>query len=119
MLYTIIHHLKALNEDLGHGYVDEIHRPLLAAGRECIVEVVTALETHNLNRDAARLNRELISAAMDFNQRWENWLSNLPYGRFRHPSSRVFHEFLLRFSKGSVKYWRIWRIDISKHDASA
>ncbi len=60
--------------------------------------------------DNQQMNKDLIISAMDFSQRWENWLKDSRLCT----ATRIFHEMLLRFFKGSVKAYRCWLIDLRK-----
>ena len=80
----------------------------------CINECACAIETYELDSDATRLNKGLILASIDFLQRWETWLGGVKYPSFQHNSTHTFHAMLIRFAKGAVKSWRIWRIDLQK-----
>ena len=114
MVYIVITNLKRFLEDLEGTEVSTPNRPLFDAGKVALKESIAALEAYFLTPDAARCNKELICAAMDFSQKWETWIEGLGPGSLKHAPSKVFHEFLLRFFKGCVKAWRIWRIDLAK-----
>lgn len=86
----------------------DVYRPLADAAVILLRESANAI-TNPI--DSVQMNKDLIIAAMDFNQRYETWLANIRNNELGHYSERTFHEMLLRFSKGSVKAWRCWRID--------
>ncbi len=87
------------------------------AGLQLAQETATALEEYYIGLNEEWLHRGLITAIMDFNQRWETWIDKLGPGDLKHPASKVFHQFLLRFTKGSVKAYRCWRIDRLKEES--
>ena len=64
--------------------------------------------------DKTKLNRDLITVSMEFTQRWDDWLDGIKYPDFPHAATKTFHQMLLRFSKGAVKAWRCWLIDLQK-----
>lgn len=64
--------------------------------------------------DNAQMSKDLVISALDFSQRWENWLNGLKYGDLEHPATKVLHEMLLRLFKGYIKAYRCWLIDTRK-----
>jgi hypothetical protein len=108
----VLKHLNALIGDLDTWRpVTAAHVPLYLAGLGFMKEISTALGWFSITSDADKFNKDLIISAMDFCQRWETWLSKLQHTDLQHRSTKIFHEFLLRYIKGCVKYYRIWRID--------
>ncbi len=80
-----------------------------SAGALFLADVATTLE--DFTGDRKQLNRGLITAGMEFNQRWENWLD---VAEFDHKATKLFHEMLLRHAKGMIKAYRIWCIDTAR-----
>ena len=91
-----------------------VYEPLVGAACRSLLDAAGALKDYELHKDSERLNRYLIGAAMDFTQQWDDWFKSLEAPQLRHPSSKMFHSFLLRYVKGALKSWRCWRIDIRK-----
>ena len=100
--------VRAVNEetDPNTGHVD-----LFYAARGPLLAISTALDDYYIDLDEVAASRKCITAVMEFQDRWELWLET---AKFDHWSSKIFHERLLRFSKGAVKRWRIWVIDGQK-----
>lgn len=110
----ILTNLSNTLDDLGdYRPPDPKYRELLGAGVIMGSEVLKAVDEHHTGGDNERLNRDLISAAMFFLERWESWIKGLSAPDLKHRSSKIFHEFLLRYAKGIVKAWRGWRVDIT------
>ncbi len=114
MLLKVSGYIKTLITDLGHSEFNEVYWPLLNGGIDCLRAWSVAIDQCIAKPDNERLNRELISAAMDFTYIWGRWLEPLEYPQLNHASSKAFHTHLLRFCKSIVKAWRIWRIDLRK-----
>ena len=116
LLNKIQTHLWELANSVELEPVLPVYSPLKAHCVLLMREWCQALSEHTASgsADHVRLNRDLITAAMEFNQRWDDWISALRYPDLPHVSTKVFHEMLLRFSKGAVKAWRCWLIDLRK-----
>ncbi len=116
MIYTVIHHFKALLQDLeeaaddGSWTIDPMQEPLRQAAFMAAHEAIEAMNGYYLDQNSAKLNQLLINAGMNFNQRWDNWLAESEM----KTATKLFHSMLLRFSKGTMKFWRGWLIDLSK-----
>ena len=112
----VAYHLKALSDDIEDNLTatPEVFRPLAGYGVTCARSCSTALDEYFLSGDSEKLQKELMLACLDFTQQWESWLDNIHSGDLKFGASKVFHSMLLRFVKGCLKYWRIWRIDIQK-----
>ena len=107
VIETVNTHLKALIDD-----IDAVgQHPLQEAAITFLKECTAAFDSYTSVPDPDSLHKSVILSALDLLQRWENWLAS---ATFQHIASRVFHEFLLRFSKGMVKSYRIWRLDSLK-----
>ena len=88
-----------------------VYRPLIEAA---VIFLREASVTLDYPIDKVKMNRDLILSSLDFLQRWETWLDGLKSGSFQYSATRIFHEMLIRFSKGAIKAYRCWRIDILK-----
>ena len=116
MIFVVTCHLKALIDDLegNDWYIPSAQKPFRDAFFIAAHEVETALNDYHINHNQVKLQQILIITFMDFNQRWDSWLSTIPHDGFKSPATKTFHEMVLRFSKGIMKAWRIWLIDIKK-----
>ena len=120
-LVVILDNLKNLLRDLETCQregdwrdVPNTHVPIYAAGIILLREIVVALDVYFIAQDETKMHQEFISAGMNFITRWEIWLDALQPGSLRCVDSKVFHEYLLRFCKGILKAYRVWRIDFTK-----
>ena len=112
---AISNHIKGLLLELGNcSEVDPAYRALAEAGRIFLEEITRVLDKYFISADADKLNRGIIMAGMDFTLRWESWINNLHASQLKHPATKTFHQFLLRFAKGALKSHRCWRIDLNK-----
>ena len=110
-------HVKLLSTDLENIKFDNIpdtQRPLYDAGILALKEISFALDNYFVDRLENKLHQDIIIAGMNFVTRWERFLSNLHSGSFSFGATKTFHEYLLRFIKGALKYYRIWRLDLQK-----
>lgn len=107
----LLGHLDALTEDLSALEVPEMYRPLCTSGLVTLRRLTEAGHRFEETGDAAVFNQNLVLALMDFLLLWETWLDTGV--RFRHSATMVFHRILLRATKGIVKRWRLWRVDIT------
>ena len=121
LLIVVLDHLKALLKDLETCQrngdwrdIPNVRVPIYHAGMVALREIVNALEMYFITKDSTKLHQELISAGMNFTTRWDIWLQTLSPGDLKWNSAKVFHEYLLRFTKGALKSYRIWRIDTAK-----
>jgi hypothetical protein len=103
--------LQHIHDDLADTSVPDSYAGMVSAGLFFLNDISTALYNYT---DNDRMHRDLITAAMDFTQRWETWIGQIKPEDLKHPASKAFHEMLLRLSKGAVKAYRIWRIDKCK-----
>lgn len=90
------------------------HEPLVAAACRTLLDASKSLDDFESHKDSERLNRDLIGAGMDFIQQWEHWLAGIHEPQLAHSASKRFHQFMIRYAKGVLKSWRIWRIDLRK-----
>lgn len=110
----IAHHLKSLIVDLEEDSVNipipqrVFYDAVLILLKECNL----AFDSYYVDRLSDKLHQDLIIAGMNFTTRWERYTVALKAGDFQNSASKTFHEYLLRFSKGALKYYRIWRIDL-------
>ena len=121
LLVVVLDHLKALLKDLetcqregDWRSIQNVQVPIYHAGMVALREIVSALDMYFITKDSAKLHQELISAGMNFTTRWDVWLQTVRPGDLKSNSAKIFHEYLLRFAKGALKSYRIWRIDLSK-----
>lgn len=91
-----------------------VYEPLVGAACRSLLDCSNSLHFYEAHKDNERLNRDLISAAMDFVQQWDDWFNSLEAPQLKHASSKMFHSYLLRYVKGALKAWRCWRIDLRK-----
>ena len=91
-----------------------VYEPLVGAACRVLLDCSNSLHFYEAHMDGERLNRDLIGIAMDFVQQWDNWFNALEAPQLKHSSSKMFHSYLLRYVKGVLKSWRIWRIDLRK-----
>lgn len=110
------HYLKSIARDIEDNFhhFPAVYRTLAIGGSTFTRTCAGGLDKYFVSGDPAELHKDLISAAMDFLQRWENWIDGLQPGDLTHSASKTFHQMLLRFTKGAVKSWRIWKIDLQK-----
>jgi len=98
-------------------HADPVYQQLIDAIIEYIRNIVVA---HRLlcatNDDICnnRFHREVIMASMEFLQIYETWIDALKPPDFKHAASKVFHCMILRHTKGIIKAYRIWQIDLRK-----
>ena len=112
MLYEVCDFLTDLADELQEvSRNDTFCKELALAASVLLKESASAIETYSISQDGAQLNRALITSSMSFLRKWEAWLNATGPNGFNHISAYIFHEFLLRFAKGMVKSWRIWRTD--------
>ena len=90
------------------------YKSLYDAGIIALHEVILACETSFVTRNVTRLHQDLITAGLNFIARWEIWVGELTCGSLKSAASKTFHEYLMRFSKGVLKAYRIWLIDLHK-----
>ena len=120
MFAIISAHIKSLYVDLdtcrreGDWSINPAQQEIYDAGMIALRDVIEALDTYYISINSVRLHQDLITIGMDFTLRWESWISTLGPGSLKSASSKLFHEYLLRFTKGALKYYRIWRIDSNK-----
>lgn len=120
MIHTIAKHSKALLKDLeeckadGTWTVTLVQELLRDAGLLALKEIAEAADRHFVNNARHKFQEDLITAGMNFNQRWDTWISSLKPDDLQTSAAKAFHEILLRFSKGAMRYWRIWLIDSEK-----
>lgn len=100
--------------EIANEQMDEVHKPVVAAGLILGNEVADALDAFFIDNDTVKLNKFIILAMMEFTQQWESWIEGIKYPDFDHKATKVLHEILLRHSKGIIKALRIWRTDIRK-----
>ncbi len=117
MIYIAIRHTRELVNDLeecikdGSWKVTDVQRPFQDAMLTGLREALTGMDAYYIDRDRVKLNQILINAAMNFNHRWDTWLSSDGVKSF---AAKTCHSMLLRFSKGAVKAWRGYLIDAIK-----
>ncbi len=116
MIYTLIRHLTDLLKDLedsaypnGNWEIPAYQEPLRQASFTAMREILSVSNAYYCDQNKIKLHKELISVGMDFNQRWDTWISETEFESF---GTKTFHQMLLRFSKGIMKAWRCWLIDI-------
>lgn len=102
-------HLGALAKDLSEARVSPDYILFAVALSQFLGEASTAL-TYSSDRVLA-LHQSLISSSLDFIQRWDDWAASM---LFEKRATKILHEFLIRFSKGTIKAYRIWKIDTQK-----
>ena len=112
MISNLSKHLQALNADLKKQNWKTPEQAQFAGIVSILLEdIISELDGYFIAADSDRAQRDIISSCMDFTARWEVWLEST---HFQAPASKVFHEQILRWVKGSLKAWRIWRIDSLK-----
>ena len=112
---AISNHIKGLLADLGDcPELGTVYNPLAYAGKVFLEETARVLDEYFITADIDKLNRGIILAGMDFTLRWESWINGLHASQLKHPATKTFHQFLLRFAKGALKSHRCWRIDLQK-----
>lgn len=109
MFNDLISGIQSLRKALASADTNSRYAPMTSAGVIMLHEIEVAITVYRYNPDRNTLNRHIIMAALDFVQRWETWLETV---RFESKDTRMFHDFLLRFSKGSIKAYRGWNIDL-------
>jgi hypothetical protein len=92
-------------KDLESEYRSETEDKLLLAGLDCLKEITAITDSYYVDNDSVKVQRSVITSIMTFHDRWERELPN-----YQGPTS-TFHQYLLRFSKGAIKAWRIWLVD--------
>jgi len=102
-------HLRTVTQEIQQVSVTNTYKPLLDATCQMLVSVADACDVYFIDVDNKVLNDTLLLTVMDFTQRWELWIATQ-----RFSPEKTLHEFLLRFSKGAIKSWRIYRIDSHK-----
>lgn len=85
-----------------------VYKPLASAAAVLLRESANAI-TNPISSD--QMQKDLILSALDFSHRWEEWLHKLKYDDLDHKATRVLHEMLLRFFKGAIKNWRVWKMN--------
>lgn len=120
ILEIVIRHLKALFGELTLAISDgtwktaELYLPVRGALLLAYRDILTTLDKYFISYDCTELHKDLITIGLDFIQRWEIWTNNLSRGDMRSGASKLLHISLIRFSKGIIKSYRIWRIDTQK-----
>ena len=111
VLSVVARHLKSLSDDLSNtsGSVSPEFRDLYSAALVLLAEISDSMLSH----DKVELHRRIILASMDFTQRWEMWIDSSSES-LKYKYSKAFHEYLLRYVKGCIKGYRIWRIDLQR-----
>ena len=114
MLREVLDHVVAIRSILAKEPPNKPFDGLHTAALIFLDEIIIAMEDYFVLPDDSKLNKDLILAGIDFLQRWETWLDAVKYPDFEHGATRTFHAMIIRFSKGIVKSWRIWKIDLTK-----
>ena len=111
MLYVVLPHLKALLRDVEKCKRDGDWTPdaVQNAGLIAFKDAISALDDYFISANKVKIHRDLITVGMEFCTRHEQWLNTSPAS-----TTKTFHEYILRFSKGSLKAWRIWLVDSGK-----
>lgn len=110
LINSLSAHIKTFADEFGNSEFQPGQAALAKAGHIFMLDISSAMDDYFITTDKVKFNRSLVSSAMEFIQRWEDWMevTRLP------KATRVYHEFLVRFSKGAVKATRCWIIDLQK-----
>ena len=120
IIHIITSHLRVLLYDIETCYADgslkiqPSSKALYEAAIIAFHETILACESYFATQDIHRLHQDIIMTGMNFTMRWEIWIGTLGPCSLKSAASKTFHEYLLRFSKGALKAWRIWKIDAAK-----
>lgn len=119
MLYALMTYLRSFIKDLDSvksagEWPNDLYVGFYDAGVILLRDIESALQKHHIFHSNIQLHRDLVTAGLDFTARWEVWLNELKPNDLSVGASKVFHEQLLRWSKGALKAWRIWLIDSTK-----
>ena len=118
VLSLAVNHLKSILKDLeccrddGSWKIQPSQSALYDAGLIAFRDAINALDTYFVTQNATKVHQELITVGMEFCARWERWIAGLRCGSLESAATKTFHEYLLRFTKGALKAYRIWRIDL-------
>ena len=117
MIYLICHYFRGLVSDLyvmrlnGDWTMPKAFWPLRDAAFKSADSIIHAMDEHHLDQNKPEMLKLIINSLMAFNQSWDVWLETV---EFENASTIIFHEMLLRLSKGIMKCWRIWLVDSAK-----
>ena len=120
LIFIFIEHLRVVVRDIeicvrkGDWVIPETQVHLYEAFMQFLREITVALDVYFVNKNSPDLHKGVILASLDFIQRHETWIDTLKPGDLGSGASKIFHSSLLRFAKGMVKAYRIWRIDLQK-----
>lgn len=103
----ILFHLKEISKQLPYVQVDIKYRTLYVAVVDLFTGTIEVLDSGEPSNNS---QQQIILLCMDFLLKWEQWLVSGP--KFLHKVTLRFHWLLLRAAKGTVKRWRIWRMDL-------
>lgn len=89
--------------------IQEPYAQLVQVGLRALYRIQAVLMTYYVRVERGPLHQGLIESIWDFVSEWERWQDTKPEFKYYH--TKLLHAYLLRFAKGALKAYRIWRID--------